>query len=264
MTALPSVSVVVPTRNRPQLLNRAITSVKIQDIDNIEIIVVLDGPDETTRSLLSDFSDLALKVIELPVHKGMEAASNAGIAVARGKWIALLDDDDEWLPGKLKVQLQLAENSSHPLPVISCRTIVRTPRGEYIAPRRNPSPGEHLSDYLFVRHGIFHGEGMVMTSSILAPRDLFLRYPFEEQPHRLHETLWLLRVYAEEAIYPEIAREVLAIWHADEDRPRRSLGKSDWAEMFSWIKENRRFFTPRAYAQTSLYCPSKGAMQSQV
>ena len=58
----------------------------------------------------------------------------------------------------------------------------------------------------------------------------------------------MLRVYAEEAIYPEIAREVLAIWHADEDRPRRSLGKNDWAELFEWIKENRRFFTPRAYA----------------
>ena len=103
MTALPSVSVVIPTRNRPQLLCRAIASIMKQNIDNIEIIVVLDGPDETTRSLLSDFSDLALKIIELPVHKGLEAASNAGIAVARGKWIALLDDDDEWLPDKVKI-----------------------------------------------------------------------------------------------------------------------------------------------------------------
>ena len=126
--------------------------------------------------------------------------------------------------------------------------IVRTQRGEYIAPRRNPSPGEHLSDYLFVRHGIFHGEGMIMTSTILAPRDLFLRYPFEEHTRRLHETLWLLRLYAEEAIYPIIVTEVLAIWHADENRPRKSPGKNDWAELFEWIKENRRFFTPRAYA----------------
>ena len=100
MTALPSVSVVIPTRNRPQLLCRAIASIMKQNIDTIEIIVVLDGPDETTRSLLSD---LALKIIELPVHKGLEAASNAGIAVARGKWIALLDDDDEWLPDKVKI-----------------------------------------------------------------------------------------------------------------------------------------------------------------
>ena len=77
MTAVPSVSVVIPTRNRPQLLMRAIASITTQNINNIEIIVVQDGPDETTRSLLSDFSDLALKVIELPVHQGMEAASTA-------------------------------------------------------------------------------------------------------------------------------------------------------------------------------------------
>src|ERR1044071_7690025 len=98
----PDVSVVIPTLRRPALVTRAVGSVLAQTIENIEVIVVVDGPDEDTRSALAAITDPRLRVIQLSTQGGAPHARNSGVAEARARWTALLDDDDEWLPRKLE------------------------------------------------------------------------------------------------------------------------------------------------------------------
>jgi glycosyltransferase involved in cell wall biosynthesis len=99
----PLVSVVIPTYNRGWTLKEAIDSVLDQDYGNLELIVVDDGSTDDTPQLLSAYAD-RLRYLR-QTNRGVSAARNAGIRASRGAFIALLDSDDIWLPGKLIAQV---------------------------------------------------------------------------------------------------------------------------------------------------------------
>jgi glycosyltransferase involved in cell wall biosynthesis len=101
----PQVSVVIPTYNRADLLGRAIASVLAQTYSDFELFVVDDGSRDHTASVVERFGDPRIHLVRLPTNRGQSAATNAGIACARGAWIAFLDSDDEWLPQKLEWQM---------------------------------------------------------------------------------------------------------------------------------------------------------------
>jgi glycosyltransferase involved in cell wall biosynthesis len=109
----PIVSVVIPAYNREKLLPRAIDSAVGQQIENIEIIVVDDGSADQTVRLIENLSrsDRRIRLERHVRNKGEAAARNTGVKAARGRYIAFLDSDDEWLPGKLKAQLELLQRS---------------------------------------------------------------------------------------------------------------------------------------------------------
>ena len=112
------VSVVIPTRNRPEMVVMAVASALRQSFGNLEVIVVVDGEDPRTRAALSAFSDARLRVIDLAVNVGGAEARNSGVRAARGEWVAFLDDDDEWLPQKLSRQMEAARQMTAAWPVI--------------------------------------------------------------------------------------------------------------------------------------------------
>ena len=120
----PRVSVVIPTYRRPVELKRALESVLTQDFTNIEVLVVDDNPpgtpgrEDTTRLLES--LEGPLVYIRTEGSLGGAGARNVGIEAARGEYVAFLDDDDQWLPGKLRRQMELME--SLPLSVCSVDT----------------------------------------------------------------------------------------------------------------------------------------------
>jgi glycosyltransferase involved in cell wall biosynthesis len=101
----PTVSVVIPAYNAAWCVAKAIDSVLAQDFTDREVIVVNDGSTDDTAAVLATYGD-ALRVIDKP-NGGMSSARNAGIAQARGEFIAFLDADDWWLPGKLSRQVEL-------------------------------------------------------------------------------------------------------------------------------------------------------------
>ncbi len=107
----PLVSVVIPTKNRAKLLERAIKSVLVQGIDDYEIIVVIDGAMDETEQIVNAFNDKRIIVYRHEISKGASAARNTAMRHSRGKYIAFLDDDDEWTPDKLEVQLPVIQNS---------------------------------------------------------------------------------------------------------------------------------------------------------
>src|SRR3989338_8677774 len=99
------VSVIIPTHNRPELLKRAVKSVLNQTYKDLEVIVVDDGLEKRADETVNSFNDSRLKYIQHPEEKGGSAARNTGIKNSSGEFIAFLDDDDEWLPEKLEIQI---------------------------------------------------------------------------------------------------------------------------------------------------------------
>jgi glycosyltransferase involved in cell wall biosynthesis len=98
-----SISVIIPTFNRIDVLPKAIESVLAQTIIPDEIIVVDDGStDGTAEMIQSDYPKVSVLVQE---NAGVSSARNAGISVSKGDWIALLDSDDEWFQKKLERQM---------------------------------------------------------------------------------------------------------------------------------------------------------------
>ncbi len=98
-----SVSVVIPTHNRAELLGRALLSVQAQSRPAGEIIVVDDGSDDGTAELVRSAFPAVRYVRQ--EQRGVSAARNRGLEAATGQWIAFLDSDDEWRVEKLERQM---------------------------------------------------------------------------------------------------------------------------------------------------------------
>ena len=102
----PEVSVVIPTRNRWELLSRhALASALSQVGVEVEVIVVDDASDDGSEERLEAVADPRVRMIFRERQGGQAVALNEGIGAARGEWIAFLDDDDLWSPRKLRAQL---------------------------------------------------------------------------------------------------------------------------------------------------------------
>jgi glycosyltransferase involved in cell wall biosynthesis len=245
------VSVVIPTRNRPDLLIRAVRSVLAQTMGELEVIVVIDGPDEATEKALAELDDARVRPLPLPESGGAPNARNQGVLAARAPWTAMLDDDDEWLPIKLEVQLAAAADAGFARPIVASRLLNKTPRADYVMPRRLPEPGEHLSEYFLVRKGLFHGEGFIQTSTIMTRTELLREVPFTVGLRRQQELDWTLRAIRAEGVGLVMVDEPLVLWYQDENRERISLN-NPWEEQLAWQRANRELFTPRAYAALTL------------
>jgi glycosyltransferase involved in cell wall biosynthesis len=241
------ISVVIPTRNRPPLVIRAVQTALAQTMRDVEVIVVIDGPDASTEQALSRVDDVRLRVIALKQNVGGARARNIGVQEATGEWVALLDDDDEWLPEKLDKQIRVlsASNSLHP--ICACRLFARTDGGDKIWPRRRPYPNEPMSEYLLCRSSLGFGEGIIQTSAIVVRRELLLKVPFTPQLPRHQDWDWLLRVSKLEGVSFEWVWEPLAIYNLEGGR--WSVNRtSTWRESLNWANANHQHFTPRAYS----------------
>jgi len=100
----PTVSVVIPAYNSAHFLPKAIASVRAQQWPGLELIVVDDGSTDDTEAVVRELSRGEDVRFLRQENAGAESARNKGIATARGEWIAFLDADDVWLPGKLEAQ----------------------------------------------------------------------------------------------------------------------------------------------------------------
>jgi glycosyltransferase involved in cell wall biosynthesis len=243
----PLVSVVIPTIKRPRLVTRALDSALRQSLREIEVIVVVDGPDEATLRVLRAIGDPRLRVVPLRENVGVGAARHAGADAARSRWIALLDDDDEWMPQKLEIQLETARRSRYRLPIITCRVIARSEHTDAVRPRQCLNRGEELSEYLFCKTRLFGGEGLILPSTILVPRDLLGHVRFRYRGASYEGSDWLLRAVEHEGVGVEFALtpEPLALWCCEETRPRMSMTGS-WRASLAWVDTQATLLTSRA------------------
>lgn len=248
MAGDPLVSVILPTFGRPELVCRALTSALAQTLGDIEIIVVIDGPDAETIQAVGRHSDPRTRVIPLSRRTGPGAARNVGVRAARASWIAWLDDDDEWLPEKLERQLQTAMQAEVPFPILGTRAYVKTPLATYVWPTRPPLPGEDLSDYLFTRRSLFMGEGWYATPSLFTRAELARQVPFDPNLRSGGDNDWLLRAASQEGARYDVVWAPLCVCYQEYDAPGVTNAASDWSSSLEWAARRRDLFTAKAYA----------------
>ena len=134
MTAHPTVSVVVPTYRRPEFLRRAVASVMSQSVTSWELIIVDDNDAahedrrDTEAIVASYASDSRIRYVRHDRNRGGGAARNTGVRASTAPFVAFLDDDDEWHPEKLALQLDRIEGGPIDVALVYCR--VRVVRGE--------------------------------------------------------------------------------------------------------------------------------------
>ena len=188
----PSISVVVPTRNRPKSVVRAVQSALNQSLPPHEVVIVVDGPDAETVEALNDIGDSRVVVCELAENGGAARARNMGVSNSTGDWIAFLDDDDEWLPGKLRAQALSAtfETDEQHL-VLGTRVETRQGSTSGSWPLRSPSPHERITDYLFVRRR--PGKEFCETSTIMLRREFAKSCPFPDHLRHHEDYDWFNR-----------------------------------------------------------------------
>ncbi len=233
----PVVSVLLPVWNGERFLASAIESILEQTFEELELIVVDDGSDDSSAAIARRFAERDPRVVLLRrAHQGVPSALNAGIAAARGRYIARMDADDISLPARL--EKQLAYLDSHPdVVAVGSWVGVIDEDGGYIAERRFAMEHRQITASLLVGLTPFsHPTTVVRREVLLAVHgydvdrhpsddfDLWLRLSEIGKLANLPEALLLYRRHAD-AVGIRERKEQLAMSQAivNEARKRRSL-----------------------------------------
>jgi glycosyltransferase involved in cell wall biosynthesis len=115
----PLLSVVIPTWNRAHIVCEAVASALKQRVGSVEVIVVDDASTDATVQLLNRTFGSQIRLLQLETRRGAGAARNLGAELARGEFVAFLDSDDIWLPGKLSAELRVFGAFPHANAVVS-------------------------------------------------------------------------------------------------------------------------------------------------
>lgn len=221
----PLVSAIIPTYNAKEFLSQAVRSALDQTYPNIEVIVVDDGSTDQTRELVKSYSPKLHYVYR--EHSGLPSVvRNAGLRVAQGEYVAFLDSDDQWLPGKLERQVEILER--HPaIGLVSANALSLV-------------PGRNTGDRLYLRDEqprsgwvleMLLKDNFVVTSTVMIRHSLLNRVGvFSEDPLlRVGEDydLWLRIATVAEVCY---LPEALAIYR---DCPEASI-RSQQSRSFYW------------------------------
>ena len=179
------VSAIIPVFNRAATVGAALRSILDQPSVPLEVVVVDDGSADDLAGALAPFAGAPLRVIRHPANAGAAAARNTGIAAASGEWIALLDSDDVWLPGKLERQLAFLESRG----LAAGCTAYTLRRGQSLD-QRVPGGGESLglADLVW---GCYVSPG----STLLARRQVWAEIgPLDPAFRRYEDWDWLMRL----------------------------------------------------------------------
>lgn len=221
-----TISVVIPTVGRVSL-HRAVQSVLAQTEPVAQVILVAD-----TDGPLDYPDDDRVMLLRNPSALGAARSRQRGIDAATGTVIALLDDDDEWQPDKLRRQLAAVAGVG-PHWIASCRVAAVGP-GERrrVWPRRLIGPREGVAPYLFRFSGLRHGGRLLQTSTLCFPMAVARAVRWDAHAGSVHdEPSWILAVARR---FPDLCviqlPDVLALYHVG--HPSASRHTDDQTERY--------------------------------
>lgn len=185
-TETPAVSVVIPAYNAAWCVRKAIDSVLAQDFRDFELIVIDDGSTDDTAAVLSEYGN-AIRVVH-QINGGLSNARNTGIRESRGEFVAFLDADDWWLPGKLGRQVELMRNRPE-LGFSSTAARVEDPDGKLVNVWACAQWQDSFLVHLFGSNADVAGSG----SAVVARHELFQRAGcFDESLRSLEDIdMWM-------------------------------------------------------------------------
>ena len=183
---MPDVSVVMPCWRSAATVGETIDSVFAQTARPLELIAVDDASPDATAQVLEARQRVCgadwLRIVRLPVNRGVASARNAGWAVARGEFVAFVDPDDTWHPRK--VEIQHVFMSRHPEITISAHRSVLSKRGADPAQvPANPAVRYPPAWSLLFRN-------LFVVPSVMLRRDLPYRF-LEGRRHMEDHLLWM-------------------------------------------------------------------------
>jgi glycosyltransferase involved in cell wall biosynthesis len=184
------ISVVIPAYNRAATIARCIESALVQDFPSFEVVVADDGSSDATREIVAGFADPRVRLVARESNGGAAAARNSGVAAARGRYVAFLDSDDVFLPGKLATQ-HAALRTAGPAQRLSCTAfrIELLDQGQVIDWYHRPDAASF--------EGLFKGCSLGPGSTLMVERRVLDEIgPLDTTLSRFEDWDWLLRYVA--------------------------------------------------------------------
>jgi len=222
------VSVLVRTRDRPRLLAEALESVARQTRPPLEVVVVNDGGEPVGHILASFAKRLTIRPVTHPAALGRAAAANAGVTAAQGRWIALLDDDDLFLPHHLETLSKAVAATPAEVVHAACRLV--RPDGEEVM----GAPVQR--DDLLLANTIPTCATLVARAALLAVGGFDEGLPFLED-----WDLWIRLARRREFIYVD---QVTSIYRAGPASVGGAMGPERWQVMEELFAKHWALLSP--------------------
>jgi len=230
-----TVSVIVTTRNRLELLKRAIASVMNQTYHNIECIVVDDASSDGTEEYCLSLPIKYIRISNQPHKGGANHGRNIGVRVATGRWVAFLDDDDYWFPTKIEKQVDLLLNRKCGLVYCGYQKEIIRKKGVHY---RDCLPDANFQGDLSRK--ILTTINSCTTSLILTEKQLLSDIGmFDEEINFWQD--YELTIRAAQATPFYFVDEILCVYRVDQqDRQRITNKYNGWNHTIHYIYEKHR------------------------
>lgn len=232
METTPEISVIIPVYNRGKLLLRALRSVYGQTFSNYEIIVVDDGSEEGLYPVLDALKLKNLSYFKLP-HKNANVARNYGIKQSKGKYIAMLDSDDEWLKHHLELNIRIIQKYN--CEGIYSSVVVKDLRNEKIFQARSLYNDEKMINYL-----LSTGIG-AQTSTLFMKAEAANKILWDESLFRHQDYDFVIRFSKEFKWFAN--HDATTVYHSEND-PGRMV---DFDSCIRFIQMNKKDILPEIY-----------------
>jgi len=252
----PVVSVIITTYNRAIYLKRAIKSVISQTFKNFELLIIDDCSTDNTEQIVHSITDDRIIYYKNETNMGVHQARNNGIQMARGSFIAFLDDDDEWLPEKLKKQTELFKKLPNEYGLVYSGYLVSL-NGKIVAKNMPKFKGD-CRDYL-LRFNI------LATNTALVRRSCFDKVGHFEYMPSIED--WEMWIRISEYHKFDYVPEALSIYYVHESQVSRNVKKLIIGreimlnKYFSTWSKHPEILTNRLNDLGRLYCYTRYSFQ---
>lgn len=207
------VTIIISTYKRPELLNRSLRSALNQTYSNIEVIVVDDNePNSPARKETEELIKTTyghydnLRYVQMPKNSGACAARNYGVEVSQGKYVAFLDDDDEFLPDKTLRQMEVFEaDKEEKLSVVGCYLEVVDGNGKQL----QISKDNYKGDVFFTQMC----DTVCCTLQALVRKTIFMKSGGFETMHSCQEHWMLAKLFSVNPYYDYVPEILCRAYH---------------------------------------------------
>lgn len=246
---MPTFSIVIPAYNRADVIMPTLASVQSQDFTDFECLIVDDGSRdaEALERVVTGLGDPRFRYLWRP-NGGGGAARNTGIDAATGEFIAFLDSDDLFLPGKLSTAAAHLDPNA-PKQVLYTQTLVERGKSDrkWTRPERSIAPDERVATYLFIANQI------IQTSTIVMRADFAKAVRFDDNLRKGQDLDFCLRIEAAGGTF-KMLDQPGSIW-VDKSEVGRTSRTKGYEQPQKWLEQHQSLMNTdeiAGYRATSL------------
>lgn len=247
------VTAIIPTTGRPSV-RRAVSSA-LRQPHVTHVLVILDDL-ESLAALARRLEGLRCSILQTAGRTGAAAARNLGVQLAETDYVAFLDDNDEWVAEKTRLQLQDAKADT----VVASRAMLVGTTSRIVPQRLYHQDSGSLADYVLAGSPSQLRQHCMQTSTLLCTREAALQTPWDEQLPRHQEWDWLIRL---QAAGMQVRQRPEVLVKASQTNHGSFPAHSDWQASRDWLRTMRRQVSEKPAADFSASIVARGAFESR-